>query len=279
VPTDGSDWTVLPDWEVSRGLTFDLFTVEESSDGLHSSLRARFQAERAFLEVIDALLGVPKDATDRDRKRAAHQAKDFLIDDGRLWRIGGATVARAVSRRECVTRAEATELARVEHAKTHMGHDVIKMQLLDRIFSPFLDASVTAAIRECGRCKNFGASHLHALLQPIVRRRPFELLVGDYTSMPLGKGGFSKIGLYADVFSRKPFAFKAKSASGKTTVDSLNRIANTFMAPDVFMSDGGFRGRCRNSLGVRGPATVGRLVLRSGSRGSPEGYLRCEGPQ
>jgi hypothetical protein len=63
--------------------------------------------------------------------------------------------------------------------------------------------------------------HIHALLMPITHRRPFKLLIGDYLSMPTGKGGFMKIGLYADVFVPKLWGFKLKSAVGKNTVDSL----------------------------------------------------------
>jgi RNase H-like domain found in reverse transcriptase len=72
VPMDGSDWTVLPDWEVSCSLAFDLFTVDEPEPDLYSLLRTRFRAERVFLEVIDALLGIPQDTTECDQRRAAH---------------------------------------------------------------------------------------------------------------------------------------------------------------------------------------------------------------
>jgi hypothetical protein len=87
--------------------------------------------------------------------------------------------------------------------------------------SPLLDASIVKAILSCGHCKNFGNTHLHPLLTPIIRRRPFELLAGDYLSMLVGKGGYSKIGLYIDVFTRRLYAYKYKSATGRSTVDSL----------------------------------------------------------
>lgn len=132
---------------------------------------------------------------------------------------GGPTPTRSVSHRECITREEATELAWVEHAKLHVGREHIWDQLLDKIYSPLLDMSITAVICECGRCKNFGSLHTHTLLAPITRRWPFELLVGDYLSMPMGKGGFTKIGLFVDVFSQRLFGFKLKASAGKNTVD------------------------------------------------------------
>jgi hypothetical protein len=75
--------------------------------------------------------------------------------------------------------------------------------------------------------------------------------------MPPGKGGFTKIGLYADVFSQKPWGFKSKAAAGKNTVDSLKKISQTFMAPETFMVDGGSHFDCNevrdycNSIGTK----------------------------
>ena len=114
-----------------------------------------------------------------------------MIDEGKLWFVGGGMRAQAVARRECVTREEAVELAKKEHKKgCHFYHNLIKIVLLNRIHTPGLDQSIIKAILDCTRCKNFSGTHLHALLQPITRQHPFELLVGDYLSMPLGKGGF-----------------------------------------------------------------------------------------
>jgi transposase InsO family protein len=132
----------------------------------------------------------------------------------------------------------------VEHAKIHLHRDLIKIQLLDKIHSPLLDASICKAIMECGWCKNFGPMHVHALLVPMTRRRPFEALASDYLSMPTGKGGFGKIGLYIDVFARKLWGFKSKTAAGKNTVDNLRRITQAFTAPEVLIVDGGSHFDC-----------------------------------
>jgi hypothetical protein len=207
-------------------------------------LRQRFKDEPVFVEVVDALLGLDNSASESDRKRAKHRAENYFIEDEKLWHLGGATPTQAVPCRECVTKSEATKLAAIEHIKLHMGRDLIRMQLLDRTYSPMLDASITSAIRSCGRCKNFGSMHIHALLAPITWCRPFKLLVGDYLSMPVGKGGFWKIGLFADVYSQRLFAFKSKAAAGKNTVDSLRRISQMFTAPETFMADGGKHFNC-----------------------------------
>lgn len=221
-----------------------MFSVAASPNTLHSTLRTRFKHEQVFVEVVDALLGISESTPEKDRKKAAHKAEGYFIEDDKLWKLGGFTPSRATTRRECVTKLEAVELAKVEHDKLHMHRDVLRNQLLDKIYSPFLDASITTAILECGRCKNFGTTHLHSLLAPITRRRPFELLVGDYLSMPTGKGGYTKIGLYADVFSQKLWAYKSKSAKGADTVNSLRHISQSFIAPTTFMADGGSHFDC-----------------------------------
>jgi hypothetical protein len=165
----------------------------------------------------------------------------YQIDDGRLWRIGDGKSTRARARLECVTQEEAKALAHTEHEKGgHFGRDLIKIALLDRICSPRLDKSIMAAIVECGRCKGFSGQHLTALLEPITRRHPWELMVGDYLSMPVRRGGFHTIGLFMDVYSQKVFGFKFTSyGTTATTIASLNRIRQLYRMPEVFMADGG----------------------------------------
>ena len=126
-----------------------------------------------------------------------------MIDEGKLWFVSRGTSTWAVARRECVTKEEAIELAKSEHKKGgHFHCDLIKIPLLDKIHSPGLDQSIVKAISDCARCKNFGGTHLHTLLQPITQCHPFKLLVGDYLSMPPGKGGFHTVGLYLDTFTQ-----------------------------------------------------------------------------
>lgn len=138
--------------------------------------------------MIQAISNSDQSATVQDKQRARHCAKFFFIKDGKLWRMANNSTTRPHSRLECIPRTEAIELAWIEHAsKGHWGRDLIKLQLMDCVYSPRLDRSITTAILECGKCKNFGPTHLHSLLEPIVRRHPFELMVADYLSMPAGK--------------------------------------------------------------------------------------------
>ena len=236
---DGSGWTVNPDWESGAGLAYGINCV--SIPPTTQVLRDRFESTPLFKDVVDALEGIQSGLGLRERKRARHRAARYMVDNGKLWYIGGGTRVRAVARRECVTKEEAVELAKIEHEKGgHFHRDLIKIALLDRIHSPNLDQSIVTAIADCARCKNFGGTHLHALLQPITRRHPFELLVGDYLSMPPGKGGYHTVGLYLDTFTQHVWGYKFKTVgTGKTTVKSLEDIYSTFAPAEVFMSDGG----------------------------------------
>ena len=239
VGNDGSEWEVDSDWESKAGLAYGVNCVSISP--ATSTLRDRFANTPLFRDVIDALEGIQSGLGLRERKRARHRSARYMIDEGRLWYVGGGTLTRAVARRECVTKEEAMELAKVEHEKGgHFHRDLIKIALLDKIHTPGLDQAIVEAIANCARCKNFGGTHLHALLQPITRRHPFELLVGDYLSMPIGKGGYHTVGLYLDTFTQHVWGFKFKSAgTGKTTVKSLDEIYGGFAPTEVFMSDGG----------------------------------------
>ena len=62
--------------------------------------------------------------------------------------------------------------------------------------------------------------------------------------MPIGKGRFSKISLYVDMFTWKLWGYKSKTAMGKDTVSSLKCISQVFVTPDTFMADGGPHFNC-----------------------------------
>lgn len=238
---DGSQWTVSEDWETAAGLTHDIFLITDPTTPEVIELRERFKGEPIFLEVIEALLDLDQGKSIQVRKRARHRASEYMIEGNQLWKVAGGHHSRARAKVKCITKEEAIALAQKEHTERgHWGRDAVKKTLMDSVWSPNLDSSIVAGISQCGQCKNFGGTHLHALLNPITRRHPFELLVGDYLSMPSGKGGYHTIGLYLDTYSQHVWAFKYKTAgSAKTTADALTRIFQGFVPAETFMSDGG----------------------------------------
>ena len=238
---DGHEWTVSSDWAANSGLKYDIWSVQ--LDSKQEVLHTRFQKEPVFLEVINTFYNLDHGKWVCDKCCTHHQALSYQIDGGHLWHIGDGKSIRACARLECVTQEEAIQLARVQHTEGgHFGRDLTKITLLDSICSPWIpwiDKSITTAITECGRCKAFGGSHLAALLEPIMRWHPWELMIGDYLSIPMGKGGFHTIGLYMDVYSQKIFRFKFTAyRMTATTISSLNWIQHTYWMPEVFMADG-----------------------------------------
>ena len=238
---DGHEWTVSEDWEARTHLANDILIISTAPLAQeYVDLRTRFADEKVFLEVIDSMLELDKGTSLRIQKRARHKAKGYMIEDGKLWKIGDGS-ERARARLECVTKEETIKLAWEEHRTNgHFHRDNIKAKLLDRITSPKIDQSITKAILDCGKCKGFGTTHLHSLLEPITRRHPFELMAADTLSMPKGKGGFTKLGLWMDVYSQRVWVTKLKtSATGKSSKRSFGDICDLFTAPEALMTDGG----------------------------------------
>jgi hypothetical protein len=85
---DGSAWTVSEDWEASSGLINDLLLTESMTQQEPvSDLQKRFANEPVFLEVVESILEVDSRKSLRDRKRARHRASQYLIEEGKLWRL------------------------------------------------------------------------------------------------------------------------------------------------------------------------------------------------
>jgi transposase InsO family protein len=245
VAGDGHEWTVSEDWEAASGLSHDLFLVAPVPD--HEVLLLRFKDEPMYLSIIEALLERDHGKSVRDKKRARHRAKEYMIEGGKLWRVADGRSPRARARLECVTQPEMVDLAQAQHEiGGHYGRDMVKLKLMDKYSGTRVDKSVVTAINGCGRCKNFGASHIHSLLEPITRRHPFELFVADYLSMSMGIGGYHTIALVMDVFTRFRWGFKLKTkGTAKSTVASLQNVCNMFSSPESLMTDGGSHFDCK----------------------------------
>ena len=63
--------------------------------------------------------------------------------------------------------------------------------------------------------------------------------MGDYLSLPMGKGGYHMVGLYLDTCLQHVWGDKFKTVgTGKTTIKSLMNIYENFAPAETFMSDG-----------------------------------------
>jgi hypothetical protein len=245
-PSDGSTWSVLPDWETTRGIHNNVMSVDTSPPPTNATplpyeLEDRFKGDTFFEPIIRHLLGHDAGSNISERRRAKHRAQGFHIEHGKLWRLSTKANDR-VSCTECIPSAEGFNLAMSTHRS--IGHfksaDLLKLHLHDGYFWPGMDTDCRQVALECPECKNFGPTHHNALLQPIRRSRPFSLLCGDYMSLPNGQGGFKQVGLYIDVYSGFVWGTILKSTgTAKSTINSLQKIFRDFAIPSSFMADGG----------------------------------------
>ncbi|QRV96890.1 Retrovirus-related Pol polyprotein from transposon opus [Ceratobasidium sp. AG-Ba] len=224
---------VDPGWESAKNLLNDMYLLLD--DDRTAALLNRFQEDEYFSEIITHLLFVAKvdspvdKESERDRKRRAHRAEGYVIEDGKLWLVGGKH-ARDGTKVECIPHNEGFALASSVHsAGGHFGRDLTVLTLQQEYHWPRMQQHATEAVTTCPRCKNFGPRLLSALLRPITRARPFDPLVGDYVSLPEGHGGFKTV---------------LKPSTGKFTVDALTKVSDLIARPKSFMADGGSHFDC-----------------------------------
>jgi hypothetical protein len=145
---------VSKDWETNAGLTHNVFHITKAGTPEITKLRDRFKDKPIFAEVIDAIMEMDQGTSLQQKKRAQHRASEYSIEDGKLWCIAGGHSTRARSKVECITREEATQLARHEHKTNgHWQHDSVNKSLLDCIWGPGLNTSIVKGITNCGICK------------------------------------------------------------------------------------------------------------------------------
>ncbi|KAJ6535376.1 hypothetical protein DFH09DRAFT_845036, partial [Mycena vulgaris] len=136
---NGSDWSVLPDWEARGGITRNILGVLETSNELRHPLQVQFADDIFFAPIVEYLLGHTAGETIQGRKRAAHRAAGFMIDEGKLWRIADSAVRR-VARTECIPAAQGFAKALEVHAQNgHFNVDSTKLNISDRYFWPGMD--------------------------------------------------------------------------------------------------------------------------------------------
>ena len=81
---------------------------------------------------------------------------------------------------------------------------------------------------------------MSALIQPIRHVQPFELVPGNYISLPTGKGGFKTLCVYTDTCSNFIWVITVKAAgTSKTTLTALQRICLDYATPQTMMTDRG----------------------------------------
>ncbi|QRV96465.1 Retrovirus-related Pol polyprotein from transposon [Ceratobasidium sp. AG-Ba] len=278
----GAALSVDPGWEAAKGIINDVYHLVNNTPT--AELIRRFANDSFFTDILMYLLfdaGSDDTASadeERAKRRRAHRAEGYMVEDGKLWLVGGKPT-KLGTRVECIPSNEAKSLALAVHsAGGHFGRDMTILALQQRYFWPELRRDVIEAVSSCPRCKNFGPRLLSALMQPITRARPFNLLVGDYASLPVGHGGFKTVLILVDVYSRFLFAFPLKGpGTGKFTVQALDKISDLLLTPRSFMADGGSHFDCdevREWAAGRGVQPLKTPPYAPWVNGLAEGYVK-----
>ena len=100
---DGSDWSVLPNWEATKGIVNDILSVSYVPPNIHP-LESRFASDLFFEPIVKHLLGHDAGSTPAARRKAMHQASSFTILDNTLWKISSKSSDR-VAKTECIPAA------------------------------------------------------------------------------------------------------------------------------------------------------------------------------
>ncbi|KAF8670094.1 hypothetical protein RHS04_08673 [Rhizoctonia solani] len=244
----GREDSVDPGWESTHDLVNDLYLLTADTDS--NALWDRYAEDNYFREIVLHLLfeaGLEPENKEeiQDWKKQAHKAEGYMIEGGKLMLVGGKH-SRGNNPVECIPESEGLELAHATHsAGGHFGQDLTILALQQEYHWPRMRRDATEAVTSCPKCRNFGPRLLSALLQPITRARPLDLLVGDYVLLSEGHGGLKNVLVIIDVYSQFMFAFPTRNpGTGKFTVEALNKITEFVGTPCAFMADGGSHFDC-----------------------------------
>ncbi|QRW10614.1 Retrovirus-related Pol polyprotein from transposon opus [Ceratobasidium sp. AG-Ba] len=168
----GMNNTVDPGWEAAKRIINDVSHLVEDTNT--AALLKRFAGDPFFANILLHLVfdlaedNKPASSDEqRARKRRAHRAEDYLIEDGKLWLVRGKGVKEG-AKVECIPSSESQQLALAVHsAGGHFSRNMTILTLQLQYFWPKLRRDVIEAVTSCPRCKNFGPRLLSVHMQPI----------------------------------------------------------------------------------------------------------------
>ncbi|KAF8605776.1 hypothetical protein BDV93DRAFT_394476, partial [Ceratobasidium sp. AG-I] len=147
----GLDQTVDPGWELAKGLINNIYFLADD-EGVADLLK-QFKADPFFADILLSLLLDPADPTPlqedtevRIKKRRSHRAEGYVVDEGKLWLIGGKHTC-AADRVECIPLSEVPTLALSVHSLGgHFRCDMTILMLQQRHFWPTMRRDATDAV-------------------------------------------------------------------------------------------------------------------------------------
>src|ERR1700735_3104750 len=86
-PEDGSNWSVLPDWEATRGICNNVMSITTPPPPLPYEIADWFKGDVFFEPIVHHLLGRDSGSSISEWRRAMHRSQGFMIERGKLWRL------------------------------------------------------------------------------------------------------------------------------------------------------------------------------------------------
>jgi hypothetical protein len=130
-------------------MTHSLWAVAESAN-CEPGLRAQFKGNTFFEPIIECLLGDSTGNTISETWHVVRRAKDYMIEEGRLWKVADKYSTRA-SRVECInSHQEFNTALKIHQNNGHLDVDHVKLHIRDRYFSSRIDSDTRLAILMCG---------------------------------------------------------------------------------------------------------------------------------
>ncbi|KAF8576489.1 hypothetical protein K439DRAFT_1271399, partial [Ramaria rubella] len=143
---EGEDIEITPDWEEEKEVWNDLFTIMTADEG-NRKVHECFADDPYFADIAAWLttLQTTTTLTTAESCQACQQSLEYMVDDRKLWRVGGKNTHQSV-RVECITAAEGKDKAKACHEEGHWGRDLCEMQLHMTHFWPRMCRDVVEAI-------------------------------------------------------------------------------------------------------------------------------------
>jgi hypothetical protein len=121
-----------------------------------------------FQPIVRHLLGLSASDTPAEKCRAAQRLVDFMIAEGKLWKVS-TKASDHVSRTECVPTDQGFDIALATHtANGCFGPEHIQLHLQDKYFWPGMFTDSRQAQLECPHCKSFGAPTRNSVIRVVL---------------------------------------------------------------------------------------------------------------
>src|SRR6202522_3885560 len=170
--TDGSNWSVLPNWEATKGIKNDILSISYVPP-VTNPLEIQFAGDIFFEPIVKDLLGFNAGSTPSECRKESHRPTDFVVMDDKLWKISSKSSDR-VTKTACIPPSQGFTRALETHmANGCFGPEHIQLHLRDHYFWPGMLTDCRQPQLECPKCKSFGAATRNSSLQPIRRSQPF----------------------------------------------------------------------------------------------------------